>query len=62
MPEWVIDARLVTSWLAELDQDSYEQVIAALELLAGRWDVWYRHNVPVADDLFDEHFAQRRQE
>ena len=34
MPEGVIDASLVTSWLAELDQDSYEQVIAALELLA----------------------------
>lgn len=30
MPEWVIDASLVTNWLVELDQDSYEQVIAAL--------------------------------
>ena len=33
---WNVDVELVESWLLGLDQDSYEQVIAALELLAER--------------------------
>lgn len=33
---WEIDVSLVEQWLLELDEDSYEQVIAALELLAER--------------------------
>lgn len=33
---WIAEVELVESWLLGLDQDSYEQVIAALELLAER--------------------------
>ena len=101
---------LVEGWLKALDQDSYEQVVAALELLsergpqlgrplvdtvhgsrhknmkelrpgsagrselrvlfafdpdrraillvagdkAGNWQKWYKVNIPIADDRFDE--------
>jgi hypothetical protein len=31
---WSIDVELIEEWLAVLDQSSYEQVVAALELLA----------------------------
>ena len=31
---WSIDVEFVEEWLDSLDQNSYEQVIAALELLA----------------------------
>jgi len=30
---WQADVELIEEWLTNLDQDSYEQVIAALELL-----------------------------
>jgi hypothetical protein len=30
---WEVDLELVEEWLLELDQDSYEQVVAAVELL-----------------------------
>lgn len=33
---WEVNLELVESWLDDLDQDSYEQVIAALELLSDR--------------------------
>ncbi len=33
---WEVDLELVESWLDNLDQNSYEQVIAALELLSER--------------------------
>jgi hypothetical protein len=33
---WDVDVDLVESWLSALDQASYEQVVAALELLAER--------------------------
>jgi hypothetical protein len=33
---WNVDVGLVELWLLGLDQDSYEQVVAALELLADR--------------------------
>jgi hypothetical protein len=33
---WSVDVELVEDWLAALDQSSYEQVVAALELLAER--------------------------
>ncbi|GAB3127424.1 type II toxin-antitoxin system RelE/ParE family toxin [Glaciibacter psychrotolerans] len=36
MSKWFIDLELVETWLDSLDQDSYEQVIAALELLEER--------------------------
>lgn len=108
---WTVDLGLVEQWLTELDQSSYEQVIAALELLqdrgpqlgrplvdtvkasrhknmkelrpgssgrselrvlfafdpdrraillvagnkAGQWSKWYKVNIPIADDRFDDH-------
>lgn len=33
---WNVDVELVEPWLLGLDQDSYEQIVAALELLAER--------------------------
>lgn len=106
-----MDVELIAGWLASLDGDSLEQVVAAIELLqdrgphlgrplvdtvvasrhknmkelrpgssgrtelrvlfafdpersaillvagdkAGSWKRWYRQNVPIADDLFDDH-------
>ena len=111
---WQVDVELVEEWLMSIDQDSYEQVIAALELLqemgpslgrplvdtvsrsrhrnmkelrpgsrgrselrilfafdpvrhgvlllagdkSGNWKKWYRDNIPVADDLFDDHIKR----
>ena len=108
---WAVDLTLVEEWLGDLDEDSYEQVIAAIELLAergpqlgrpivdtvtgsrhknmkelrpgsagkselralfafdqrrkaiflvagdkvGNWKRWYRTNISIADDRFDEH-------
>lgn len=108
---WSVDLELVADWLASLDGDSRDQVVAALELLedsgpqlgrplvdtvnasrhknlkelrpgssgqtelrilfafdpirkaillvagdkAGNWKRWYRQNIPIADDLFDDH-------
>lgn len=108
---WNVGLELVESWLLGLDQDSYEQVIAALELLAergpqlgrplvdtvvssrhrnmkelrpgssgrselrilfafdperhaillvagdkaGNWTKWYKTNIPIADELFEDH-------
>lgn len=109
---------LVESWLSALDQASYEQVVAALELLAergpqlgrpivdtvagsrhknmkelrpgssgrselrvlfafdpvrraillvagdkaGNWTKWYKTNIPLADDLFDDHLRKLKGE
>lgn len=36
MSMWSVDVELVEDWLVVLDQSSYEQVVAALELLAER--------------------------
>lgn len=108
---WNVDVGLVEPWLLGLDQESYEQIVAALELLAdrgpqlgrplvdtvvrsrhknmkelrpgssgrselrilfafdperraillvagdkaGSWTKWYKTNIPVADDLLDDH-------
>lgn len=108
---WIVDLNLVDAWLSALDDDSYAQVMAAVELLAergpqlgrplvdtvvqsrhknmkelrpgssgkselrvlfafdprrqailliagdkaGSWRTWYKTNIPVADDLFDNH-------
>lgn len=115
-PEWEIDIELVEAWLLELDQGSYEQVVAAIELLgergpqlgrplvdtvvgsrhsnmkemrpgssgrselrilfafdierraillfagnkAGNWQKWYRANIPIADDRFDDHLNRQK--
>lgn len=115
---WDVDVELVESWLSALDQDSYEQVVAALELLAergpqlgrpivdtvacsrhknmkelrpgsagrselrvlfafdpvrraillvagdkaGNWTKWYKTNIPLADDRFDDHLKKLKAE
>ncbi|MGH2364773.1 MAG: type II toxin-antitoxin system RelE/ParE family toxin [Chloroflexota bacterium] len=28
----------------------------------GQWNVWYRHMIPLADDLYDEHLETLRRE
>lgn len=111
---WEVELVLVRDWLMSLDQRSYEQVLAALELLAehgpqlgrpivdtvsasrhrnmkelrpgssgrselrvlfafdpdrqaillvagdkaGNWQRWYKKNIPIADDLFDDHIRR----
>jgi hypothetical protein len=111
---WEIDLSLVEGWLKDLDQESYEQVVAALEILedqgpflgrplvdavkgsrhknmkelrpgssgrselralfafdperkaillvagdkSGEWKSWYKVNIPIADDRFDEHLQR----
>jgi hypothetical protein len=111
---WEMDLSLVEGWLKDLDQESYEQVVAALEILkdqgpllgrplvdtvkgsrhknmkelrpgssgrselrvlfafdperraillvagdkSGEWESWYRVNIPIADDRFDEHLQR----
>jgi len=111
---WEVDIELVETWLVELDQRSYEQVVAAIELLgengpqlgrpivdsvvgsrhnnmkelrpgssgrselrilfafdpqrkailliagdkSGNWKKWYRDNIPIADDRFDDHLKE----
>lgn len=115
--DWMVETGLVKDWLLELDDKSYVQVIAAIELLqeygpglgrpvvdsvvgsrhknmkelrpgssgrselrvlfafdpgrmavllaagdkAGRWQQWYRLNIPIADDRLDRHLAQLRE-
>ncbi|MGH3804243.1 MAG: type II toxin-antitoxin system RelE/ParE family toxin [Pseudonocardiaceae bacterium] len=36
MAKWTVDVGLVEQWLVTLDQSSYEQVVASLELLGER--------------------------
>lgn len=111
LPGWCVDVTYVRGWLLSLDRRTYEQVVAALELLqeegpglgrplvdtirgsrhrnlkelrpgstghakvrvvfafdnrrravllvggdkAGRWEQWYRVNIPRADALLDVH-------
>lgn len=113
---WTVEIELIEEWLEQLDQSSYQQFVAALELLAeqgpqlgrplvdtvtgsrhrnmkelrpgssgrselralfafdrdrravvlvagdksGNWKKWYRANLPVADDLFDEHLTRAK--
>jgi len=45
---WSIDVEFVEEWLDSLDQNSYEQVIAALELLA---DLGPRLGRPLVDTV-----------
>jgi hypothetical protein len=114
----VVDVELIGDWLKEVDDDTYDQIIAALEILAeqgpglgrplvdsivgsrhknmkelrpgssgrsevrilfafdprrraillvagdkqGAWSKWYRKNVPVADDRYDQHLQQLKDE
>jgi hypothetical protein len=111
---WEVDVTLVEPWLKGLDQDSYDLVVAALELLEergpqlgrpladgvktsrhknmkelrpaskgrselrilyafdvqrsaillvagdkrGKWQQWYKENIPLADDLYEEHLRK----
>lgn len=111
---WTVDIELISDWLDGLDDNTYNQVLAALELLEetgpglgrplvdtvtasrhknmkelrpgssgrseirilfafdprrrgiclvagdkqGKWEKWYRTNIPIADDLYDEHLAR----
>lgn len=48
MSAWSIDVGMVKAWLEGLDKGSYEQVIAALELLA---DVGPRLGRPLVDTV-----------
>ena len=113
---WSVDIELIADWLASLDDDSREQIVAAIELLedrgpqlgrpivdtvtssrhrnmkelrpgssgrselrilfafdpkraaimliagnkAGNWVRWYKKNIPLADDLFDDHLRALR--
>ncbi|MGO1410151.1 MAG: type II toxin-antitoxin system RelE/ParE family toxin [Microbacterium sp.] len=111
-----MDIELIAGWLASLDDNSREQVVAAIELLedrgpqlgrpivdtvassrhrnmkelrpgsagrselrvlfafdpersaimliagdkAGNWTHWYKKNIPMADDLFDNHLRRSK--
>ncbi|MGO1628540.1 MULTISPECIES: type II toxin-antitoxin system RelE/ParE family toxin [unclassified Microbacterium] len=113
---WSVDIELIAGWLASLDDNSREQVVAAIELLedrgpqlgrpivdtvassrhrnmkelrpgsagrselrvlfafdpersaimliagdkAGNWTHWYKKNIPMADDLFDNHLRRSK--
>lgn len=115
---WVVDVELIEEWLNASDDNTYDQVMAALRVLAsvgpalgrplvdtiigsrhnnmkelrpgssgrsevrilfafdptrrailllagdkqGRWDKWYRKNIPVADDRYDEHLEGLRKQ
>lgn len=115
---WVVDVELIEGWLKASDDSTYDQVMAALRILAsvgpalgrplvdtiigsrhnnmkelrpgssgrsevrilfafdptrrailllagdkqGRWDKWYRKNIPVADDRYDEHLEGLRKQ
>lgn len=115
---WSVDIELIAGWLASLDDESREQVVAAIELLedrgpqlgrpivdtvtasrhrnmkelrpgssgrselrilfafdpersaimliagdkAGNWIRWYKKNIPLADELFDDHLRRLRGE
>lgn len=108
---WIVDTSLIDGWLDDLDDNSTEQILAALEILrdigpalgrplvdtitgsrhknmkelrpgshgtselrvlfafdperkaimlvagnkTGNWKKWYRQNIPIADNLFDQH-------
>ena len=115
---WVVDVELIEEWLKSSNDSTYDQVMAALRVLAsvgpalgrplvdtiigsrhnnmkelrpgssgrsevrilfafdptrrailllagdkqGRWDKWYRKNIPVADDRYDEHLEGLRKQ
>ena len=111
---WEVDVELIDDWLKEVDDNTYDQVVAALNILTeqgpglgrplvdsiigsrhknmkelrpgssgrtevrilfafdprrrailllagdkqGVWAKWYRKNIPVADDRYDDHLEQ----
>ena len=115
---WQGDVELIEDWLDEADPDTFDQVIAAIRLLAehgpglgrplvdsiigsrhknmkelrpgsagrsevrilfafdpkrrgimllagdkhGAWQKWYRKNIPIADDRYDEHLKKLKEQ
>ena len=115
---WEVDVELIEDWLDEADPDTFDQVIAAIRLLAdhgpglgrplvdsivgsrhknmkelrpgsagrsevrilfafdpkrrgimllagdkhGAWQKWYRRNIPIADDRYDEHLKKLKEQ
>ncbi|WP_192904042.1 type II toxin-antitoxin system RelE/ParE family toxin [Nocardioides albidus] len=115
---WEVDVELIEGWLDEADPDTFDQVIAAIRLLAdhgpglgrplvdsivgsrhknmkelrpgsagrsevrilfafdpkrrgimllagdkhGAWQKWYRTNIPIADDRYDEHLKKLKEQ
>jgi hypothetical protein len=115
---WVVDLEWIYEWLRATDEKTYDQVMAALRLLAtvgpglgrplvdtivgsrhnnmkelrpgsagrsevrilfafdpqrqaimvlagdkqGRWEKWYRSNIPVADGRYDEHLERLKRQ
>jgi len=115
---WEVDVELIEGWLREVDDDTFDQVMAAIRVLGnhgpglgrplvdsivgsrhknmkelrpgsagrsevrilfafdpkrrgimllagdkhGAWVKWYRKNLPVADDRYDEHLQKLRDE
>lgn len=115
---WGVDLELIYDWLKAADDNTYDQVIAAIRVLAtvgpglgrplvdtivgsrhnnmkelrpgssgrsevrilfafdphrraimvlagdkqGRWDKWYRKNIPVADERYSDHLAKLKKE
>ena len=111
---WEVDVELIDAWLKEVDESTYDQVVAALRILTdygpgpgrplvdsiigsrhknmkelrpgssrrtevrilfafdprrrailllagdkqGVWAKWYRKNIPVADDRYDDHLEK----
>lgn len=115
---WGVDLELIYDWIKAAEDNTYDQVIAAIRVLAtvgpglgrplvdtivgsrhnnmkelrpgssgrsevrilfafdpkrhaimllagdkqGRWDQWYRKNIPVADDRYDDHLARLKKQ
>lgn len=115
---WEVDVELIEGWLDEADPDTFDQVLAAIRLLAdhgpglgrplvdsivgsrhknmkelrpgsagrsevrilfafdpkrraimilagdkhGAWQKWYRKNIPIADDRYDEHLKTLKEQ
>lgn len=115
---WEVDVELIEDWLDETDPDTFDQVLAAIRLLAdhgpglgrplvdsiagsrhknmkelrpgsagrsevrilfafdpkrraimilagdkhGAWQKWYRKNIPIADDRYDEHLKRLKEQ
>lgn len=62
---WDVDLELIESWLGSTGRSELRVLFAfdsqrqAILLIAGdkagSWKKWYKANIPIADDRFDEH-------
>ena len=71
--EHVLGSQMVKEfreWLAFLDSDTYNRVMAAAEILGeegplaggdktNEWDAWHKKNIPLADTRFARHLKAR---